>query len=68
MYVNECNFVFYRLALQVVQRNLRKYLKLRTWPWWKLWVKVKPLLNVTNVEEEMKVGDKHIFFTKFSSL
>ncbi|KAK6638239.1 hypothetical protein RUM44_008668 [Polyplax serrata] len=43
-----------RLALQVVQRNLRKYLKLRTWPWWKLWVKVKPLLNVTNVEEEMK--------------
>ncbi|KAG8222882.1 hypothetical protein J437_LFUL003527 [Ladona fulva] len=43
-----------RLALQVVQRNLRKYLQLRTWPWWKLWQKVKPLLNVTRVEDEMK--------------
>ncbi|XP_014245712.1 myosin heavy chain, muscle isoform X25 [Cimex lectularius] len=43
-----------RLALQVVQRNLRKYLQLRTWPWWKMWTKVKPLLNVANVEEEMR--------------
>ncbi|XP_077289746.1 myosin heavy chain isoform X34 [Arctopsyche grandis] len=42
-----------RLALQVVQRNLRKYLQLRTWPWWKLWQKVKPLLNVTRVEDEI---------------
>ncbi|XP_026492071.1 myosin heavy chain, muscle isoform X29 [Vanessa tameamea] len=42
-----------RLALQVVQRNLRKYLQLRTWPWWKLWQRVKPLLNVTRVEDEI---------------
>ncbi|XP_026327804.1 myosin heavy chain, muscle isoform X35 [Hyposmocoma kahamanoa] len=42
-----------RIALQVVQRNLRKYLKLRTWPWWKLWQKVKPLLNVTRIEDEI---------------
>ncbi|XP_076671815.1 myosin heavy chain isoform X13 [Andrena cerasifolii] len=42
-----------RLALVVVQRNLRKYLKLRTWPWWKLWQKVKPLLNVTRIEDEL---------------
>ncbi|CAL1689368.1 unnamed protein product [Lasius platythorax] len=42
-----------RLALQVVQRNLRKYLQLRTWPWYKLWQKIKPLLNVTRVEDEM---------------
>ncbi|CAG4991721.1 unnamed protein product [Colias eurytheme] len=42
-----------RIALQVVQRNLRKYLQLRTWPWWKLWQKVKPLLNVTRIEDEM---------------
>ncbi|KAL6426858.1 hypothetical protein ACFW04_009267 [Cataglyphis niger] len=42
-----------RLALQVVQRNLRKYLQLRTWPWWKLWQKIKPLLNVTRIEDEM---------------
>ncbi|XP_046482334.1 myosin heavy chain, muscle isoform X7 [Neodiprion pinetum] len=42
-----------RLALQVVQRNLRKYLQLRTWPWWKLWQKVKPLLNATRIEDEL---------------
>ncbi|XP_019882396.1 myosin heavy chain, muscle isoform X11 [Camponotus floridanus] len=42
-----------RLALQVVQRNLRKYLQLRTWPWYKLWQKIKPLLNVTRIEDEM---------------
>ncbi|XP_034240459.1 myosin heavy chain, muscle isoform X8 [Thrips palmi] len=42
-----------RIALQVVQRNLRKYLQLRTWPWWKLWQKVKPLLNVTRIEDEI---------------
>lgn len=67
-----------RIALQVVQRNLRKYLQLRTWPWWKLWQKVKPMLNVTRIEDEMKVRadlflatNNIIIFrslTKFSSL
>ncbi|XP_055547295.1 myosin heavy chain, muscle isoform X10 [Wyeomyia smithii] len=42
-----------RVALEVVQRNLRKYLKLRTWAWWKLWQKVKPLLNVSRVEDQI---------------
>ncbi|XP_051154577.1 myosin heavy chain, muscle isoform X23 [Leptopilina boulardi] len=42
-----------RLALQVVQRNLRRYLQLRTWPWWKLWMKVRPLLNATRIEDEL---------------
>lgn len=45
-----------RVALQVVQRNLRKYLQLRTWPWYKLWQKVKPLLNVSRVEDEIAVS------------
>ena len=44
-----------RLALEVVQRSIRKYLKLRTWPWWKLWQKIKPLLNVTRIEDELAV-------------
>ncbi|KAM7353235.1 myosin heavy chain isoform 21-T21 [Cochliomyia hominivorax] len=42
-----------RVALKVVQRNLRKYLQLRTWPWYKLWQKIKPLLNVSRVEDEI---------------
>lgn len=47
-----------RLSLQVVQRNLRKYMQLRTWPWYKLWQKVKPLLNVTRIEDEIAVSSK----------
>ncbi|XP_057380152.2 myosin heavy chain, muscle-like isoform X12 [Daphnia carinata] len=43
-----------RVALCVVQRNLRKYLQMRTWAWYRLWQKVKPLLNVTRVEDEIK--------------
>ncbi|CAF1238599.1 unnamed protein product [Rotaria sordida] len=43
-----------RLALGVLQRNCRKYLSLRNWPWWKLYTKVKPLLSVARQEEEMK--------------
>ncbi|KAK4317165.1 hypothetical protein Pmani_011728 [Petrolisthes manimaculis] len=43
-----------RVALEVVQRSLRKFLQMRTWPWYNLWQKVKPLLNVTRIEDEMK--------------
>lgn len=49
-----------RLALTVVQRSLRRYLKLRTWPWWKLWQKVKPLLNASRVEDQIAVS--HLSF------
>jgi IQ calmodulin-binding motif len=45
-----------RMALTVVQRSLRRYLKLRTWPWWKLWQKVKPLLNASRVEDQIAVS------------
>ncbi|CAF1208717.1 unnamed protein product [Adineta steineri] len=43
-----------RIALSVLQRNCRKYLSLRNWPWWKLYTKVKPLLSVARQEDEMK--------------
>ncbi|XP_050533202.1 myosin heavy chain, muscle isoform X33 [Daktulosphaira vitifoliae] len=43
-----------RLALLVIQRSLRKYMKLRSWPWWKMWSRVKPLLNVQNIEEDLR--------------
>ncbi|KAI5720903.1 hypothetical protein M8J77_013076 [Diaphorina citri] len=55
-----------RLALQVVQRNLRKYLKLRTWPWWKLWTKVKPLLNVRDIEAELEKLEEKVAQTEAS--
>nr|XP_053645271.1 myosin heavy chain, muscle-like [Cherax quadricarinatus] len=42
-----------RVALIVVQRNVRKYLKMRTWGWYFLWQKIKPMLNVTRIEDEL---------------
>ncbi|XP_069168163.1 myosin heavy chain, muscle-like [Procambarus clarkii] len=43
-----------RVALIVVQRNIRKFMKLRNWAWYRMWQKVKPLLNVTRVEDEIR--------------
>lgn len=42
-----------RVSLEVVQRSLRKFMKMRTWPWFNMWQKVKPLLNVSRIEDEM---------------
>lgn len=55
-----------RVALEVVQRNLRKYLKLRTWGWWKLWQKVKPLLNVSRVEDQIAVSMRLRLWTSWN--
>ncbi|CAL1296902.1 unnamed protein product [Larinioides sclopetarius] len=43
-----------RVALLIIQRNLRKFLQLRNWLWYKLYMKVKPLLTMAKVEDEMK--------------
>lgn len=39
-----------RLAQTVLQRNIKAYLSLRNWPWWKLFTKIKPLLSVARQE------------------
>uniref|UniRef100_A0A8C7JS75 Myosin, heavy chain 11b, smooth muscle n=1 Tax=Oncorhynchus kisutch TaxID=8019 RepID=A0A8C7JS75_ONCKI len=40
-------------AMKVIQRNCAVYLVLKNWQWWRLFTKVKPLLQVTRQEEEM---------------
>ncbi|GCC29929.1 myosin-16-like [Chiloscyllium punctatum] len=49
-----------RMALIVIQRNVRKFLQLRYWGWWKLYTKVKPLLNVARQEDEMKQKEEEL--------
>ncbi|XP_051828184.1 myosin-16 [Antechinus flavipes] len=49
-----------RIGLKVIQRNIRKFLQLRFWGWWKLYNKVKPLLNVARQEEEMKAKEEEL--------
>lgn len=42
------------VAIRCVQRNVRKFMAIRSWPWWRLLVKVLPLLNVHRMEEELR--------------
>ncbi|XP_026506420.1 myosin-11 [Terrapene carolina triunguis] len=51
-------------AMKVIQRNCSAYLKLRNWQWWRLFTKVKPLLQVTRQEEEMQAKDEELQRTK----
>ncbi|XP_062263423.1 myosin-9-like isoform X1 [Platichthys flesus] len=47
-------------AMKVIQRNCAAYLKLRNWQWWRLFTKVKPLLQVSRQEEEMLAKDDEL--------
>ena len=40
-------------AIRILQRNCAAYLKLRNWSWWRLYTKVKPLLEVTKHEDKL---------------
>ncbi|XP_004634632.1 myosin-9 [Octodon degus] len=47
-------------AMRVLQRNCAAYLKLRNWQWWRLFTKVKPLLQVSRQEEEMMAKEEEL--------
>uniref|UniRef100_H2TRH2 Myosin, heavy chain 11a, smooth muscle n=1 Tax=Takifugu rubripes TaxID=31033 RepID=H2TRH2_TAKRU len=55
-------------AMKVIQRNCAAYLKLRNWQWWRLFTKVKPLLQVTRQEEEMGLKEEELKRAKDTSL
>ncbi|XP_058832507.1 uncharacterized protein LOC131690615 isoform X2 [Topomyia yanbarensis] len=44
------------LAVKCIQRNVRAFLKVREWAWWRLLVRVTPLLNVHRTEEQLKIA------------
>ncbi|TMS36883.1 hypothetical protein L596_003949 [Steinernema carpocapsae] len=47
-------------AIRVLQRNGLAYLKLRNWQWWRLFTKVKPLLQVTNQEAVLSAKEDEL--------
>uniref|UniRef100_A0A0N5A3F0 Myosin motor domain-containing protein n=1 Tax=Parastrongyloides trichosuri TaxID=131310 RepID=A0A0N5A3F0_PARTI len=47
-------------AIRVLQRNGLAWLKLRNWQWWRLFTKVKPLLQVTNKEAEISAKNEEL--------
>ncbi|KAK6169002.1 hypothetical protein SNE40_020136 [Patella caerulea] len=53
-----------RVGLSVIQRNIRKWLGMRNWLWWKMYTKVKPLLNVARAEDEIKQKEELFEKTK----
>lgn len=42
------------IAVRCIQRNVKAFLGVRDWPWWRLLVRVTPLLNVHRTEEQLK--------------
>uniref|UniRef100_A0A1I8G9D9 Paramyosin n=1 Tax=Macrostomum lignano TaxID=282301 RepID=A0A1I8G9D9_9PLAT len=47
-------------AIRIIQRNCASYLKLRNWTWWRLYTKVRPLLQVTRQDEIVQAKDSEI--------
>ncbi|XP_055598007.1 unconventional myosin-XVIIIa isoform X6 [Uranotaenia lowii] len=52
------------LAVKCIQRNVRAFLKVREWPWWRLLVRVTPLLNVHRTEEQLKIATTELQMLK----
>uniref|UniRef100_A0A3Q3EEH9 Myosin, heavy chain 9a, non-muscle n=1 Tax=Kryptolebias marmoratus TaxID=37003 RepID=A0A3Q3EEH9_KRYMA len=52
------------IAMKVIQRNCAAYLKLRNWQWWRLFTKVKPLLQVTRQEEDLIAKEEELLLVK----
>ncbi len=43
--------------MSVIQRNIRKWLGLKDWGWWRLYTRVKPMLSMAHAEDEMKIKE-----------
>ncbi|XP_065815832.1 myosin-9-like [Labrus bergylta] len=47
-------------AMKVIQRNCAAYLKLKNWQWWRLFTKVKPLLQVSRQDDELQAKEEEL--------
>ena len=43
-----------RAALAKIQSNIRKYMAFKDWKWWKLYMKIKPMLTAARDDDEIK--------------
>ena len=48
------------LAIRCIQKNVRKFVGVRDWAWWRLLIKVTPLLNVHRTEEQLKAREDEV--------
>ncbi|XP_065663427.1 unconventional myosin-XVIIIa isoform X2 [Hydra vulgaris] len=52
--------VLQNVAIRCIQRNVRKYMSIRSWAWWRLFTKVLPLLQVHRTDEELQTKNSQI--------
>ncbi|XP_077534823.1 unconventional myosin-XVIIIa-like isoform X2 [Haemaphysalis longicornis] len=52
------------LAICCIQRNVRKFLEIRDWSWWRLFVKIAPVLNVQRTEHELQLSQEEVLQLK----
>merc|ERR1719192_2832343 len=48
------------LAIRCIQKNVRKFMGVRGWGWWRLLIKVTPLLNVHRTEEQLRAREDEV--------
>ncbi len=48
----------------MIQKNIRKWLAMRNWCWWRFYTLVKPLLSVVAAEDEMKQKEEALHKAK----
>uniref|UniRef100_A0A158R4M4 Myosin motor domain-containing protein n=1 Tax=Syphacia muris TaxID=451379 RepID=A0A158R4M4_9BILA len=58
--------IVYMNAIRVVQRNGKAWQRLRDWEWWKLFLRVKPLLEVTRTDQLLATKDEELKANKES--
>ncbi|XP_050762924.1 unconventional myosin-XVIIIb [Gymnogyps californianus] len=49
-----------RLAVRCIQKNLVVFQAVRHWPWWQLLSRVRPLLSVNLVEEQLRAKEEEL--------
>ncbi|NWH77246.1 MY18B protein, partial [Piaya cayana] len=49
-----------RLAIRCIQKNLVVFQAIRHWPWWQLLSRVRPLLSVNLVEEQLRAKEEEL--------
>lgn len=47
-------------AVRTIQRNARLYIQLRSWPWWPLFQRVRPLLAAARNDDEMRKKEEEL--------
>ena len=54
-----CHLQVQQMALRCVQRNIRALRGVAKWSWWRLFCRVRPLLDVNMDDERLRAKEVH---------